>query len=114
MTNLDHANRSDAIVDITEQDAAHSDASSHECAAIRKTENVAARPPAPSKFTRRQVRTPCVSVSLPQLATRPDLSCVQAMRRHMCEQIYDSELCPVIGKPEQEDLWASLDNMFML
>ncbi len=42
-----------------------------------------------------------------------DYSCIMAMRRHICEQIYDSELCPVIGEPEQEDLWASFDGMFI-
>ncbi len=48
-----------------------------------------------------------------QKSDRLDLSYIQAMRRHIGDQIYDSELCPVIGKLEQEDLWASLDDMFM-
>jgi hypothetical protein len=113
MTNLDHSNLSSAIIDFTEQEAAHSGASAlDECSAIRRPENVAARPPAPIKFTRRHAGTPCESMPLP-LAARSDLSCIQAMRRQICVQIYDSELCPVINTPEQEDLWASLDGMFL-
>ena len=94
------------IVDLTEQEAAHSDASAIDCAALRRLEIIAAHPPAPSKFTRRQARTSCEATSQ---APRSDLSCIQAMRRQICEQIYVSELCPVMGTPEQEGLWASLD-----
>ena len=97
---------SQIIIDLTEQEAAHSDAYALDCAALRRPEIIAARPPAPSKFTRRQTRTRCEETS--QVA-RSDLSCIQAVRRQICEQIYDSELCPVMGTPEQEDLWASLD-----
>ena len=99
-------------MDITESEAANSDAFLDN-AAYRTPEKIAAHPPAPSKFNRRHTRSsPDAAEPLQQVA-RPDFSCIQAMRRHIGEQIYDSELCPVIGKPEQEDLWASLDGMFM-
>jgi hypothetical protein len=102
------------ILDITEPEEAHSDTSAFGGAAQRRSESIGARPPAPSKFNRRHTRTPCEAEAKPlQQVARPDLSCIKAMRRHIFEQIYDSELCPLIGKPEQEDLWASLDGIFM-
>ena len=106
----DHSFASGVTIDFTEQETAQSDASAHDCFALKRPKFNTACPPPPSKFTRRQAGTPCDSSSLP-LATRSDISYIKAMRRHICEQIYDSELCPVIGKPEQEGLWASLDTL---
>jgi hypothetical protein len=102
-----------SIIDITGVEAAHSDAPKlHENAAQSRSEIVAARPPPPTKFNRRQAGTSSEAKPM-QKSDRLDLSYIQAMRRHIGDQIYDSELCPVIGKLEQEDLWASLDDMFM-
>ena len=99
------------IVDIADCEAANSDASLED-AAHWTPEIVPAHPPAPSKFNRRHTRASPAEKPLQQIA-RQDLCCIKAIRRHICEQIYDSELCPVIGKPEQEGLWASLDGMFV-
>jgi hypothetical protein len=101
-----------SAINITAREAEHSDSASLDIAAHRRTNIIATHPPAPSKFNRRQTRTPCEATSLQQI-DRPELRCIKAMRRHICEQIYESELCPVIGEQEQEDLWASLDGMFM-
>ncbi len=99
-----------SIIDLTDREQTHSDASL-DISAHRKRECFAIHPPAPTKFNRRQLRSSdCEAKPILQEA---DYSCIKAMRRHICEQILDSELCPVIGEPEQEDLWASLDGMFL-
>ncbi len=99
-----------SIIDLTDREPAHSDASL-DIAAHRKREFFSILPPAPSKFNRRQRRSSvCQAKPIPKEA---DYSCIKAMRRHICEQIYDSELCPLIGESEQENLWASFDGMFI-
>ena len=101
------------IIDITQREDAHSEASLDDTARRSPEIIAAARPPAPSKFNRRQTRSSICEAKPLQQVARSDLGCIKAMRRQICEQIYDSELCPVTGEPEQEDLWASLDGMFM-
>jgi hypothetical protein len=99
------------VLDITEQEQAQSDAPAFGGVEQRRPETLAAHPP--SKFNRRHARFQGEASSPKQQVVRPDFSCIQATRRRICDQIYDSELCPEIGKPQQEDLWASLDGMFM-
>ncbi len=99
-----------SIIDLTDREQTHSD-SSLDIAAHRTRECIAVLPPAPTKYNRRQRRSSvCQAKPILQEA---DYSCIKAMRRHICEQIYDSELCPVIGEPGKEDLWASFDGMFI-
>ena len=102
-----------SIIDITGAEPAHSDAPKLlENTAQRRPEMVAARPPAPTKFSRRQAGTSSEAKPL-QRSDRLDLSCISAMRRHIGDQICESELCPVIGRLEHEDLWSALDDVFM-
>ena len=100
------------VLDLTEQEQAQSDAPAFGGMEQKRPGILAAHPPAPSKFNRRHARLQGEANS-PKQVVRPDFSCIQATRRRICDQIYDSELCPEIGKPQQEDLWASLDGMFM-
>jgi hypothetical protein len=103
------------ITDLTEQEQADSEAIFDD-AAHREPKHITIYPPEPRKFTKRRPRSSHCEATPPQQkpeASSSDVSFIQAMRRHTYEQIYDSELCLIVGGPEQEDLWASLDGMFM-
>ena len=95
-----------SIIDLTDGEQAHSDVPL-DIAAHRKPGIFANYPPAPTKFIRSSV------CQAKPIAKKVDSRCIKAMRRHTCEQIYDSELCPVNSDREQEDLWALLDGMFI-
>jgi hypothetical protein len=103
-----------ACYDLTEQEQADSEAIFDD-AAHREPKQSTIYPPEPRKFTKRRPRSSLCEATPPQQKPEAssDVSFIQAMRRHTYEQIYDSELCLIIGGPEQEDLWASLDGMFM-
>ena len=69
-------------------------------------------PPPPCKFYKRKAGSRCASTECYQVP-RSDPGCIQSIKRNICEQIYASELCPVNGEKEQEDLWASLNHIFL-